>query len=49
MQNDSSFKDNKSIDKYPKYMTTSSFFGNSGSAKISQDKSLNNIKKSVDN
>lgn len=43
MQNDSSLKDNKSIDKYPKYMTTSSFFGNV-SAKISQDKSLNNIK-----
>lgn len=47
MNNDSSLKDNKSIDKYTKYMTTSSFFGK-GSAKISQDKSLNNVKQSFD-
>lgn len=47
MQNDSSYlKENKSIDKYSKFMATSSYFGNESSyaTKISQDKSLNNVK-----
>lgn len=44
MQNDSHDREYKSIDKNPKYMTTSSFYGTSSSK--NQDKSFNSVKES---